>query len=334
MKALVFERNGEPTQVLHPSDLPDPLPGPGEALVRILLAPVHPSDLHIMRGRYGRQPSLPASPGIECVAVVEKLGANAAGPSPGTRVVLLNALGTWRQRVVYPAEQLVAVPDDVTDDDAAQAIINPVTAWALTMVEHRLTAADQLTQTAAGSTVARLVLQLAKSEGFRTVNLVRRRAQVEEITRLGGDAVLCTEDEDWPQQLVEATEGGPMTAIDSVAGRVGATLARTLAPGGRLLVFGAMSSHRQTDPAAFEMPIFAPGLVYRSARVEGWFLFRWFDTTPIAQSADAARSILARLANGTLRLPPAVRFKPAEVADALAAADGGVQAGKPLLDFS
>jgi NADPH:quinone reductase-like Zn-dependent oxidoreductase len=96
------------------------------------------------------------------------------------------------------------------------------------------------TQTAAGSTVARLVLLLAHSEGFRTVHLVRRRAQVEEITRLGGDAVICTEDEDWPQQLVDATDGGPVTAIDSVAGRVGATLA----PGGRLLVFGGTYSER------------------------------------------------------------------------------------------
>jgi hypothetical protein len=80
-----------------------------------------------------------------------------------------------------------------------------------------------------------------------------------EITALGGNATLCTEDEDWPAQLVKASGGkGPSHAIDCVSGRVGATLARNLAPGGRLLVFGALSSHRQTEPSAFEMPVLAP----------------------------------------------------------------------------
>jgi len=72
-------------------------------------------------------------------------------------------------------ERVVPVPDGASDEDAAQAIVNPVTAWVLTMVEHRLQPGDGLTQTAAGSTVGRLVLQLARSEGFRTVTIVRRR---------------------------------------------------------------------------------------------------------------------------------------------------------------
>ena len=73
MKAFLFEHNGEPDTVLTLRDLPDPVPGVGEVLVRVHLAPVHPSDLHILRGRFGRQPQLPASPGLECVGTVEAL---------------------------------------------------------------------------------------------------------------------------------------------------------------------------------------------------------------------------------------------------------------------
>jgi NADPH2:quinone reductase len=62
-------------------------------------------------------------------------------------------------------------------------------------------------------------------------------------------------------------QGTPAKAIDCVAGRVGADLARALAVGGRLLVFGALSSHRQTERSAFEMPLFAPGLIYGAAVV-------------------------------------------------------------------
>jgi NADPH2:quinone reductase len=81
-----------------------------------------------MPGRFGRTPALPTCPGIECLAVVEALGAGVDGPRPGTRVVLLGVRANWRGLVVAPAERVIPVPDAVSDQDAAQAIINPVTA--------------------------------------------------------------------------------------------------------------------------------------------------------------------------------------------------------------
>jgi len=118
--------------------------------------------MHIMRGRFGRQPTLPASPCIECVGVVEALGSDVAGPAPGTRVVLLNVWGSWRELIVSPAERVIPVPGDLSDEDAAQALVNPVTAWVMTMVEHDLKPGDWLVQTAAGSTVG----QLAAARSF------------------------------------------------------------------------------------------------------------------------------------------------------------------------
>jgi len=335
MKAFVFERTGDPNDVLAVRELPEPKPGPGEILVRVRLSPVHPSDMHIMRGRFGRQPTLPASPGIECVGVVEALGSGVAGPAPGTRVVLLNVWGSWRELIVSPAERVIPVPGDLSDEDAAQALVNPVTAWVMTMVEHDLKPGDWLAQTAAGSTVGQLVLQLARSERFRTVNIVRRRAQVPDIKALGGDVVITSEDNDWGTQLATASEGKALSrAIDCVAGRTGATVARHLAPGGRMLVYGALSSHRQTDPSAFEMPVFAPRLIYNAAVVQGWYLLHWFEVTPFAECRAILSRVLDRLASGALRLPPAKRHRPQNIADALRDADGAPREGKPLLDFS
>ena len=79
---------------------------------------------------------------------------------------------------------------------------------------------------------------------------------------------------------------------------------RHLAPGARLLMFGALSSHRQTAPSAFEMPFFAPRLVYSAAIVHGWFLFHWLEATPLSDSVSVLQGVLDRLASSALRLPP------------------------------
>src|SRR5260370_8622875 len=112
------------------------------------------------------------------------------------------------------------VPGGLSDEDAAQALVNPVTAWVMTMVEHDLKPGNWLVQTAAGSTVGQLVLQLVRSERFRTVNIVRRRAQVSEIKALGGEVVITSEDNDLGTQLATASEGRALArAIDCVAVR-------------------------------------------------------------------------------------------------------------------
>jgi NADPH2:quinone reductase len=335
MKALTFERNGEPAEVLRLRDIPGPAIGPNDVLVRMRLSPVHPSDLHVLRARFGRKPALPATGGSEGVGTIEKIGDAVRGLNVGTRVILLNLPGTWQELVGCPAARAIPVPNKVSDEDAAQAMVNPLTAWLLTVEEHKLRQGDWLVQTAAGSVVGRLVLQLAKARGFHTINLVRRQAQVAEIKVLGGDVVICTDEPDWATKLNEATGGkGVEKAIDCVAGRVGATVARALTPGGRMLVYGALSSHRQTDPAAFEMPIFAPRLIYSAAQVNGFFLYHWFTQKEVREAAVAQESILKLMADGSLKLPASVRYPIDRVQDAMKATDGIDREGKPLLDFT
>src|SRR6516165_6509177 len=102
MKALIFRETGEPKSVLQLAEIPTPQLAPGEALVRMLLSPIHPSDLHMVRGRYGYQPELPASPGIEGVGFVEAVGPGVQGPSVGTRVIFLDTWQVWREQIICP----------------------------------------------------------------------------------------------------------------------------------------------------------------------------------------------------------------------------------------
>ena len=189
MKALIFRETGEPKRVLKLEEIPTPPLAPGEALVRVLLSPINASDLHMVRGRYGYQPELPASPGIEGVGIVEAVGPGVQGTLVGTRVVFVDTWNTWREQIMCPADKLVAVPDGLDVLAAATSYINPLTAWALTRSAHKLKEGDWLLQTAAASTVGKLVLQLAQKFRFKTINVIRRREQETIIRNLGGNEV-------------------------------------------------------------------------------------------------------------------------------------------------
>ena len=340
MKALIFHETGEPKSVLKLEEIPPPSLAPGEALVRVLLSPINPSDLHMVRGRYGYQPELPASPGIEGVGIVEALGPGVQapgvqGPTVGTRVVFVHTWSTWREQIVCPVDRLVPVPDGVDDSAAATSYINPLTAWALTRSAHNLKEGDWLLQTAAASSVGKLVLQLAQQYRFKTINVIRRREQETIIRNLGGNEVICTADEDLRARLQELTAGkGVERAIDCVAGELGAEIARNLAPAGTMLVYGALSSHRQTDPAKFTMPLFAPRLIYSTATVRGWWLPRWVPSQPLAEVRAATSDLLTMLSNGALTPPAVVRYPLKDFQEAVRLADGEAGQEKVLLDFS
>jgi len=207
MKALIFRQTGEPKNVLTLEEIPTPPLAAGEALVRVLLSPINASDLHMVRGRYGYQPELPASPGIEGVGIVETVGPGVKAPTVGTRVVFIDTWNTWREQIVCPADKLVPVPDGLHDSAAAASYINPLTAWALTLSTHNLKKGDWLLQTAAASSVGKFVLQLAQQYQFKTINVIRRREQESIIRNLGGDEVICTADEDLRTRLNELTSG-------------------------------------------------------------------------------------------------------------------------------
>ena len=91
MKALIFRETGDPKSVLKLAEIPTPPLAPGEALVRVLLSPINASDLHMVRGRYGYQPELPASPGAEGVGIVEAVGPGAQGSLVGTRMIFVTS---------------------------------------------------------------------------------------------------------------------------------------------------------------------------------------------------------------------------------------------------
>jgi NADPH2:quinone reductase len=295
---------------------------------------VEASDLHTIRGRYGFTPEFPTVPGIESVGVIDELGSGAVGLTVGQRVITVGVTGTWQEYVVADAERVLPVPAAMTDSTAAQILSNPLTAVILTSDELDVRPGEWLLQTAAGSIVGQSVIQLGTHVGFKTLNVVRRRSAVEGILALGGTAVICTEDEDLRQRVAEiAGSDGVAKAIDCVSGQVGADVSRALAPGGELVVFGALSTHRQTDPDKLTIPIFSRSLIYETKAVRGFWLFRWLTQTPKDQLAATIERTLQLAEDGVLRVPEGQPIPVEKFSDAVHLAEAPEHGGKPLLVF-
>lgn len=334
MRAVVAEMLGEPSEVLRLQARPIPEPGPGQVRIRVAAVPVEASDLHTIRGRYGFTPQFPAVPGIESVGVIDELGSGTEGLSVGQRVATIAVTGTWQEYVVTDAERVLPVPDGMSNSTAAQILTNPLTAVILTGDELDVRPGEWLLQTAAGSVVGRSVIQLGIHVGFKTLNVVRRRSAVEGILALGGTAVICTEDEDLCERVTEiAGHVGVSKAIDCVSGQVGADVSRALAPHGELIVYGALSTHRQTDPDKLTIPIFARSLIYETKTIRGFWLFRWFSETPKNRMAAAIDRTVQLVDHGALRVPEGQPIPVEKFSEAVSLAEAPAHGGKPLLVF-
>ena len=175
MKAAVFESFGEPSQVLTVRDVPDPMPGPGQVRVRMIMSPINPSDLLVVQGLYGVLPKLPSTPGFEGVGIVDEVGPGLLAQLlrlKGKRVVAINSAGgNWAETAIIPARQARPVPDDIPDEQAACYFVNPATVLAMArnpLVSGCRRRASGCSQSAAGSRRSgRMLINLGRPRWFR-----------------------------------------------------------------------------------------------------------------------------------------------------------------------
>src|SRR6266571_5175998 len=241
ISAAVYERHGNPADVLRVESRPWPRPAPDEALVQMRAAPINPADLNQIEGKYPVRAELPATPGFEGAGIVIDAGGNASKIPAGTLVILPHNLGTWREAVAVRASDLVAVPPEIDPVHAAMLKINPMTAWRLLHDYVELNPGDWVMQNAANSAAGHAVIQIARELGYKTINVVRRAELIDELRAEGGDVVLV-DSENLREEVKNATSGAPIRlGLNAVGGESALRLANCLAPGSPLVTFGAMS---------------------------------------------------------------------------------------------
>jgi NADPH:quinone reductase-like Zn-dependent oxidoreductase len=324
MKSVRFHEFGNPSEQLRVENVEQPEPGANQVLVRMRVRSINPSDLLTVRGLYGVLPKLPATPGLEGMGEVAALGEGVRNFHVGQRVIPLGIAGTWAEYLLAESTQLIPVPDSISDQTAAQFVVNPLTAWIMTVEELALQPDEWLLQTAAGSTLGRVVLQIARHKGFKTINVVRRRAQVEELKALGADEVICTEDEDLVERVREITGNAGLTkAIDAVGGETGGAVLRALGRKGVLLVYGLLSM----EP----MPVDSGRMIFTSATIRGFWLGEWFRSAAPEQQQKVTMELLRLMATNEVVPPVEAEYPLADVLAAIEHSERAGRSGKVLL---
>ncbi|MBH9552782.1 zinc-dependent alcohol dehydrogenase family protein [Inhella gelatinilytica] len=323
LKAQYAERGPIPQAVIAPVPFERPVLSQGQALVAVLAAPINPSDVLMLTGQYGLLPPLPAVGGSEGVGRVVELGPDTQGPAIGQTVLLPAGAGTWATHVVAPAARLIPLPNEADPQQLAMLTVNPPTASLLLSEFVALQPGDWVIQNSANSGVGSYVVQLAKLRGLKTVNIVRRESAVAGVQAQGGDVVLVDGD-DLAERVKAATGGAEIRlGIDAVGGKATMRLAGALAESATIVNYGALGGEACT--------VSPRELVFRDVTLKGFWLARWFRTTPQATQYALLTELAGLIAAGKLRTPIQATYDVAQIQEAITAATADERQGKILI---
>ena len=324
MRAVTFSRFGRASEVAELVDVPEPgAPGAGQVLFELQVAPINPSDLLYFEGRYAAPASLPSFAGGGVLGCVVAVGPGVYHLKAGDRVVVLNTeRSAWRERFIWPAARLIALP---AADPVALALlaVNPPTAMLLLERYGDLQESDWVIQNVANSSVGVSLIQIARSKGLRTVNVVRREDLVDSLLAFGADVVLL-DGPDLRDRVLQATRGAKIkVAIDAIAGDATRRLAECVADGGVVVNYGLISGKPcEVDSA---------DVLFRDVTLKGFWYTSWLSRARPAEVSRLFERLVRMLLDGTLRVPVEAVYPVGNLNEALAHAQREGRFGKVVL---
>lgn len=330
--SVVYSEYGDPNKVLKTSK--SQLSGPlkdNEVLIKMLMAPVNPSDINMIEGTYFLKPPLPAVVGNEGVAEVVEVGRNVDSLISGDWVIPAQAgFGTWRTFATTDVSNLKKIANDIPPLSAATIAVNPCTAYRMLKDFVNLKPKDVVMQNASNSAVGQSVIQIAKSWNLRTVNIVRNRENlnelVEQLKCLGADHVVTEEFSRTPdmKDLIKSLGSSPKLALNGVGGKSATELLRHLGPKGVMVTYGGMSR----QPVVVPTGVF----IFKEVKAVGYWNSQWNVDNAESPERDKMFTELCDLIRECKLIPPASEmFELENYSAAVKSAMSGFQDKKKIL---
>jgi NADPH2:quinone reductase len=322
MKLIQVSQTGGAEQLKY-VDGPKPAPGPKQALVKIAAAGVNFIDVYHRTGLY--KLDLPFTPGMEAAGTVEAVGPDVTDVKPGDRVAYAMNRGAYAEFAVVAAATLVKLPDGVSFETGAAAMLQGMTAHYLTHSTFPLKKGDTCLIHAAAGGVGRLAVQMAKMLGARVIGTAGNADKVALARSAGADEVINYSEQDFLPEVKRLTSGrGVDVVYDSVGVSTFLKGLDCIRPRGMMVLFGQSSGPvAPIDPNILNpkgslfltRPNLAPHcgtpeeLHWRAGDVLGWIAagkleLRVDRSFPLAQAAQAHMDLEGRKTAGKVLLIP------------------------------
>lgn len=317
-KAIEMTATGGP-DVLVLRDVEKPVPGPGQALVRIEASGVNFIDVYFREGRYPAH--LPLIPGQEAAGTVVAVGDGVTTVKAGDRVAWCSVLGTYAEYAVAPADRLVAIPEGISSEQAAAAMLQGMTAHYLSHTTYPIRKGDEVLIHAGAGGVGLLLTQMAKSLGARVFTTVSTEEKAALSQEAGADVVINYGTDDFAAEIRKQS-AGLHAVYDSVGKTTFDQSLSVLRPRGMMVLYGGSSG---------AVPPFD---VMKLASSGSLFLTRPSLPAYIASREELearATDVLQGVAKGTLKLRLEHTYPLAEAAQAHRDLEGRKTTGKILL---
>jgi NADPH2:quinone reductase len=322
MRAIRVHENGG-AEVLRLETVPDPVPGPGQVLVRLGAIGVNFIEIYQRRGLY--KVAMPFVPGEEGAGTVEALGPGVEDVRVGDRVASANFRSSYAELAIADADKVVPIPDGLDVRHAAAVMLQGMTAHYLATSVHALQPGERCLVHAAAGGVGLLLCQIAKRRNAIVFGTVSTAEKARLAREAGADEVIDYTTQDFVAEVQRLTAGAKLQVVyDSVGATTYAGSIDCLAPRGMLALFGQSSgvvppidpllltrkgSLFMTRPTLGHYIATRDELVWRAGDVLGWLQegalsVRIDREVPLAQAADAHLALEERRTTGKVLLVP------------------------------
>ncbi|MGF6227172.1 NADPH2:quinone reductase [Inquilinus ginsengisoli] len=313
MKAIRYRTFGGP-EVLEYVELPDPEPGPGDVLIETSAIGVNFPDIRERLGVYNRAETrvggvtLPHVGGLQVVGRVLRSGPGADSALEGRKVMALMAKGAYAAKAVARAEMVVALDEDADDVAMASLPCQGVTAFLALQACATLRKGESVLVQGAAGGVGSLAVQIAKALGAGTViGTASSDARREFVRSIGADHAIAYDRPDWPQKMLEHTDGrGVDVILETIGGDVFDQNFECLAMLGRCVVVGSTRGPGQ--------PLAPRRLMAKAQSLSGMYLPSFFQRPELIQRA--LRFLADGMANGSIKANVAAVLPLSRTADA------------------
>lgn len=329
--SVTYSEFGDPRKVLSGENSAVRDVHDNEILIKMLMAPINPADINKIEGKYPELPKLPAIVGNEGVGEVVAIGNAVNLIKPGNIVLpMTTEWGTWRTHGVLDAANIQVVPDDVPLISAATITVNMCTAFRMLKDFNKMGPGDVVIQNGANSAAGQAVIQLASHWGIKTINVVRKRPDLENLVSalksLGATHVVTEEYCRTPEmkELIKSFEKPPKLALNCVGGKSATELLRHLGNRGTLVTYGGMS----------KQPVIVPTgvLIFKEIKLAGYWMTKWSIEHRNSSEKDAMYKELFELCKQhKLQAPPCQLVPIADFKDAIIRATEGYTGHKQVL---